>query len=271
LSSGDVDFPIRACAWPRRPQRLDTVRQITLAELQGWIRYEDDRLLVVDKPGDVVCHPSKAGPWSSLVGAVREYTGLETVHLVFRLDRETSGIVVLAKEPRLASRLQRAMQERKVVKRYQAILVGALSESVTVDQPLGPDVSSPVFVKNAVRPDGQRSVTHFVPVAQGGGFTLARVNLETGRKHQIRAHAQWLGYPVVGDKIYGPDARCYLEFIDHGFTPELAAKLLLPRQALHCWEIELGLPDLPPVLRAPLAPDLREFARARLGLTEWEG
>ena len=264
--TGDVDFPIRACAWPRRPQRTDTVRQIAPEELRAWILHEDERLLVIDKPGDVVCHPSKAGPWSSLVGAAREHTGLPTMHLVFRLDRETSGVVVLAKDARLASRLQRAMQERRVAKRYLALLTGELRDRVRIDQPLGPDVASPVFVKSTVRPDGQASVTEVEPLAAARGFTLARVRLLTGRKHQIRAHAQWLGYPVVGDKIYGPDARLYLEFIDHGFTAELAAQLLLPRQALHCAEIELGVPELPAVLRAPLAPDLAAFACERMGL-----
>ena len=262
---GDVDFPIRACAWPRRPQRTDHVRQITRAELESWISFEDERLLVINKPGDVVCHPSKAGPWSSLVGATREYTGRPTMHLVFRLDRETSGVVVLAKDARWASRLQSAMQERRIRKEYLALLVGELPGPATVDQPLGPDTRSPVFVKSIVRADGQESRSHFEPVRTAGGFTLARVRLETGRKHQIRAHAQWLGYPVVGDKIYGPDARCYLTFIDHGFTAELAARLLLPRQALHCARIELGVPELPEVLAAPLAPDLLAFVRERMG------
>lgn len=265
MNHGEHPFPVRACAWPPRPQRTDQVRKITPAELRSWILHEDDRLLVINKPGDVVCHPSKAGPWSSLVGAVRECTGLPTVHLVFRLDRETSGVVVLAKDSRLASRLQRAMQERRVAKRYLAILTGELREPVTVDQPLGVDVASPVFVKSTVRPDGQAAVTHFEPVAGGGGFTLARVRLETGRKHQIRAHAQWLGHPVVGDKIYGPDERLYLEFIDHGFTERLRAKLLLPRQALHCAEIGLGVPELPAVLQAPFAPDLEAFVHMHIG------
>jgi 23S rRNA pseudouridine1911/1915/1917 synthase len=235
-------------------------------EVPAWIIHEDARLLVVSKPGDVVCHPSKAGPWSSLVGAAREYTGLPTIHLVFRLDRETSGVVVLAKDPETASRLQTAMMKRKVGKTYLAILGGELAARVTVDQPLGDDVSSPVFVKSAVRPDGQPSITHFAPLATGGGFTLARVVTETGRKHQIRAHAQWLGHNLVGDKIYGPDARLYLDFIDHGWTDALAAKLLLPRQALHCAEIDLRTAGLDAVFRAPLPEDLREFCR-RVGIT----
>ncbi|MEX2045357.1 MAG: pseudouridine synthase [Opitutus sp.] len=238
---------------------------IAPAEVPGWIVHEDEHLLVVNKPGDVVCHPSKAGPWSSLVGALREHTGLPTVHLVFRLDRETSGIVVLAKDAKMARRLQMAMQERAVRKAYLAILTGELQRSVTVDRPLGDDITSPVFLKSAVVPpgQGQTAVTHFSPEARGGGFTLARVVTETGRKHQIRAHAQWLGFPIVGDKIYGPDARLYLEFIDHGWTEMLAARLLLPRQALHCAEIDLRPARLEHVFTAPLAEDMRRFCAVR--------
>lgn len=258
-------FSLRACAWPRRPRGQGPVRMIAPEEVPSWIVFEDDRLLVVNKPGDVVCHPSKAGPWSSLVGALREYARLPTVHLVFRLDRETSGIVVMAKDARMASRLQIAMQERKVGKRYAAILTGNLAAPVTVDAPLGDDVSSPVFMKSAVVApgEGQRAVTHFTPEARGGGFTLASIVTETGRKHQIRAHAQWLGHSLVGDKIYGPDARCYLDFIDHGWTEALAARLLLPRQALHCAEIDFRPAKLEHVFTAPLAADLRAFIAAR--------
>ena len=262
----DDDFSLRACAWPRRPKTQGPVRMIAPEEVPGWIVHEDARVLVVNKPGDVVCHPSKAGPWSSLVGALREYTQLPTVHLVFRLDRETSGVVVLAKDAKMASRLQVAMMERKVGKVYRAVLTGELPGPVTVNQPLGDDVHSPVFVKSAVvdpEEKGQPAVTHFAPEAKGGGFTLAKVVTETGRKHQIRAHAQWLGNPLVGDKIYGPDARLYLDFIDGGWTEALAAKLLLPRQALHCAEIDLRPAGLEFVFAAPLPADLRAFCAER--------
>lgn len=262
---GDDVFSGRACAWPRRPKTQGKVRMIMPEEVPGWIVYEDERLLVVNKPGDVVCHPSKAGPWSSLVGALREYTGLPTVHLVFRLDRETSGVVVLAKDARMASRLQVAMMERKVGKAYLALMTGNLPGPVTVNQPLGDDVRSPVFIKSAVvGPDegGQNAITHFTPLGSGGGFTLARIVTETGRKHQIRAHAQWLGHWLVGDKIYGPESRLYLEFIDHGYTEAMAAQLFLPRQALHCAEIDLRPARIEHVFTAPLATDMREFCVA---------
>lgn len=252
----------RACAWPRRlfqgPARL-----ITAEEFRSWIVHEDEQLLVVNKPGDVVCHPSKHGPWSSLVGAAREVTGLATVHLIFRLDRETSGIVVLAKTPAMASRLQKAMQKRRVGKVYLAVMTGELREAVTVDQPLGDDLASPVFVKSTVVAGGQASVSHFTPLAVANGFTLARVVTETGRKHQIRAHAQWLGRSLVGDKIYGPNAQLYLDFIDRGWTEQLAAQLLLPRQALHCAEIDLTASGVDQAFRAPMPADLRTFCLER--------
>lgn len=287
---------LRVCAWPRREQDTSRVRLIAAEELRSWVIAEDDDAVALAKPGDVVCHPSKAGPWSSLAGAVKAGLGLEKAHLVFRLDRETSGLVLFAKHERAASRLQRAMQDGRIRKTYLAVVVGELhagggdggdgsegaegaAGAILVDQPLGDDEASPVFVKTCVRPDGRPARSWFRPLAVAGGFTLAEVRIETGRKHQIRAHAQWLGFPVVGDKIYGPDARCYLDFIDHGWTPALAARLLHPRQALHCARIALagnaaGLGAQ--AWRAALAEDLRAFVAERMGagalaaLANWE-
>ena len=239
-------------------------------DFRSWILHEDERLLVVNKPGDTVCHPSKNGPWSSLVGATRAYLNRPMVHLVFRLDRETSGVVVLAKDGRTASRLQRAMQRRLVRKIYLAILEGELAAPVTVDQPLGPDLASCVSVRSTVvapdTPGAQAAVTHFEPLAGGGGFTLVRVRPETGRKHQIRAHALWLRHAVAGDKLYGPDQRLYLEFAQHGWTERHAALLPLGRQALHCTVVDLTAAGEPHEFRAPLPAELVAFARERMGL-----
>jgi 23S rRNA pseudouridine1911/1915/1917 synthase len=254
--------PRLACAWPRLVRPVHA-RQITPEEIKSWILHEDGEVLVIDKPGDVVCHPSKAGPWSSLAGAVREYSGLAVSHLVYRLDRETSGVVVFAKTSAVAARLQKSLRERQVGKTYLAIMTGVLSGPVTVDQPLGDDVNSAVLAKSAVRPYGQAAVTHFTPLARGGGFTLASVTTGTGRKHQIRAHARWLGKYLVGDKIYGPDEGCFLEFIESGWTPALEEKLLLPRQALHCSAIDMRQAGLDRVFRSPLPADLRGFCEAR--------
>ena len=241
---------------------------ITREQIASWVIQNDVRLLVVNKPPFVVVHPSKAGPWSSLVGAAREFTGLERLHLVFRLDRETSGVVVLAKERELASCLQTAVQDRRVAKRYLAILSGEFSETREVDVPIGPDLGSVVFAKRraAPAPEAVPAQTTFRPLATGGGFTVVEAVPITGRTHQIRAHAEWLGHRVVGDKVYGPSPTCFLEFIEGGWSESLAQRLLLDRQALHCASVTFQLPAGPMSFAAPPTPDLVAFARERMGV-----
>ena len=114
-----------------------------------------------------------------------------------------------------------AFQERRVHKRYLAIMGGELEEPVSVNQPLAKDLESQVAARVTVRKSrsAQKAVTHFTPLVSGGGYTLVEVRPETGRKHQIRAHAFWLGHPIAGDKIYGPDDTLFLEFITEGWTP----------------------------------------------------
>lgn len=239
-------------------------------ELPDWILHEDEDLLVMNKPGDIVCHPSKQGPWSSLVGACREYLGIETIHLVHRLDRETSGLVILAKNRRAARLTQMAFQNRQVSKSYISILDGELREPVEVNNHLARDMESPVYIKQTVRKSNssQRAETAFQPLYSGGGYSLVRVVPHTGRKHQIRAHAAWLGHPIVGDKIYGPDDTLYLDFIEHGWTSRLAGKLPLRRQALHAATVSFHVPEFDRTFSARLPRDMREFVQIRMGLAD---
>lgn len=241
---------------------------ITREEFAAWIVHEDERVLVVNKPAHVVCHPSKDGPWSSLVGAARAFTGLDRVHLVFRLDRETSGVVVLAKERTLASALQMAVEQRRVAKRYLALLQGELAGPREVDVPIGPDLGSVVVAKRraAPGPEAQTARTIFRPLAAAGGYTVVEAVPVTGRTHQIRAHAEWLGHRVVGDKIYGPSPTCFLEFIADGWNESLARRLLLHRQALHCARVEFQLASGAMAFSAPPTPDLVDFARQHMAL-----
>jgi 23S rRNA pseudouridine1911/1915/1917 synthase len=228
---------------------------VTPDEFASWIIADSADLAVLNKPGGVVSHPSKHGPWSSLAGAARAYFGLPAIHMPFRLDRETSGVWLAVKRRDLASAMQRAVERRLVRKTYLAILEGRLAETVTVDRPLARDPQSKVWTKRRVvePPEGQPALTRFEPVEVRTDSTLARAVPATGRLHQIRVHAAWIGHPVVGDKIYGPDETLYIEFVARGFTARLAAALRLRRQALHCASVEFpGFGNW----SAPLAADL---------------
>ena len=194
---------------------------------------------------------------------------MEVSHLVSRLDRETSGVILIAKHYEAASAAQTAMERRMVLKTYYALLKGELKEPVMVDQPLGPDETSQVVVKTAVRqgPGTLPAATFFEPMLVRNGYTLARVQPHTGRKHQIRAHAFWLGYPVIGDKLYGGDDSLYMEFIAHGWTKRLGAALEMGRQALHAAKLEFRFPPrITRTFTAPLAPDMRAFVVAKMGV-----
>lgn len=239
-------------------------------DVRGWVCHEDARLLAIDKPGWLVVHPSKNGPWSSLAGAVRAGLGLETIRLIYRLDRETSGVIVLAKDADTGRRLQKAVARRALGKAYAVLLDGELEGPVTVDQPLGPDTAANVTVKQRVvaagAPGAQEARTVFHPLVVREGCTLAGVELTTGRKHQIRAHAEWLGRRVLGDKLYGPDPTLYREFAEQGWTARHGALLPLTRQALHCAAIDLRPAGMDHVLRAPWPRDLARFAERRMHL-----
>jgi len=252
----------------------ETAGIVDLADFPKWILYEDENLIVVNKPGWLVCHPSKNGPCSSLVGAAREYLKLEVLHLVSRLDRETSGVIVMAKNKETASAAQKAVDGRgDVAKKYLAILEGHMIGSVTVSQPLADDKKSLVAIKTCCamqKPSAKNAVTIFKPIAlsQNSSLppaTLAEVEIITGRKHQIRAHAQWIGHNVVADKIYGHDETLYLDFVDGGFTPDMAKVLPMKRQALHAFSMDFTKVFNNPSMnfKAPLHKDFRDFMISR--------
>ena len=240
---------------------------VDLDELPDWIVQEDEDLLVINKPGWLVCHPSKNGPLSSLVGACREYTGLERLHLISRLDRETSGIIVLAKRPAMARQLQIAVEKHNSQKLYLAVLRGEMEGEQHVDALLGRDTQSIVHVKQAVRQDGigKSAQTIFKPFHVGNGYTLAQVEILTGRKHQIRAHAHHIGHMVAGDKIYGPDDVLYLDFIDDGWTARHEEMLEMKRQALHAWKLSIECESGTFAFTAPFPQDMEDLCVEKFG------
>ena len=241
---------------------------VTPDELESWILQNDNDIVFVNKPALLVCHPSKQGPWSSLAGAVREHFQQDRSHLVSRLDRETSGIVLFAKHRASSRSLQMALERRDVQKTYLAILEGELTEETLVDAAIGPDKQSIVASKNTVRTDGRRqdAQTRFTPLFSNGRYTFAKVDPITGRKHQIRVHAQHIGHNVVGDKIYGPDEGLFLDFIEDGWTEDMAKALPLDRHALHAYRMTFLLPEGQKTFVAPLSQDLVTFLRDSVGL-----
>jgi len=201
--------------------------------------YEDEDLLVVHKPADLVCHPTKGDEYSSLISRARIYLRTESEpRLVHRLDRETSGLVLLAKTVAAARELGQVWESRAVTKEYLALVHGHVAAAQQIiDAPLGKDTASVVAIKDCVRPDGATAVTEiFVEELfyhADKPFTRLRAVPRTGRKHQIRIHLQHAGHPIVGDKLYGGDPDLYLALVEHRLTAEQRARLLLPTHALH--------------------------------------
>ncbi len=211
--------------------------------------FEDCELLVINKPAGLVCHPTKTDEYSSLISRVRLYLGKGShPQMVNRLDRETSGITVVAKGDETARELRRLWENRKVVKEYLAIVHGQMAqESGIIEAPVGKDESSKVAIKDCVRPDGAPAQTEFrvlrkttsasPQIAEANrGFTLVGVRPLTGRKHQIRIHLAHLGHPIVGDKLYGGDDDLYLALVENRLTDEHRRRLILPFHALHASE-----------------------------------
>jgi 23S rRNA pseudouridine1911/1915/1917 synthase len=178
--------------------------------------FEDEYLVVVDKPAGLVVHPGAGNPSGTLVNALlgRGIAGGENPDrpgIVHRLDRDTSGLMVVAKGEPAYSRLVEMMAGRTVRRGYRAVVVGeGLPETGTVDSPVGRDPDNPTLMTAGV---GRPAVTHFEVVRQAAGHTMLMVRLETGRTHQIRVHLSAIGHPVYADPLYGgavPGRRLWL-------------------------------------------------------------
>jgi len=239
-------------AWQRGPEASAA---LTAENVPYDIVYEDDWLLVVDKPAGVVVHPAPGHEHGTLAQGLVEH-GASGGHelrpgIVHRLDKDTSGLLVVAKGDHAYQALVAAMERRDIERVYVALLRGDLpQDDGTIDAPIGRHVRDRKRMSLHTTA-GRRAVTHFRVLGSAPGFTLVRVRLETGRTHQIRVHFAALGYPVAGDDQYGGRER-----------PEG-----LDRQFLHAAQLTFPHPEDGRQMRcaSPLPPDLRAFLTS-LGL-----
>ena len=210
------------------------------------ILYEDEDILVVNKPSDTPIHPSQGNYDNSLANGVKYYYEQQGINFVFRcinrLDRDTTGLVVIAKNMLSGAALNLAMVNREIHRTYLAVVKGKLPENGTIDFPIARKDGS--TVERCVDFEtGEHAVTHFECLEQNEKYSLAKIWLETGRTHQIRVHMNYIGHPLPGDFLY------------HNDRTEIG------RQALHSWKLEFHHPVSGELMQfeTPLPEDMRKL------------
>ncbi len=261
---------------PHRPRAVNFDEPIALnasfdvlAEESGWI--------AVSKGAPLLSHPTGAKNEPTLWHGLRALLAYELqtggqISIITRLDRETSGVTLVAKTAAAARELGRAMQRHAMRKTYLALALGSPARDRWVcEEPvarLGDWAETRVFVKQCCHPSGRPCRTEFRVLrrieARGDlpPFALVECTPETGRMHQIRVHLAHAGHPILGDKIYGVDDTCYLDFIAHGWTPNLKTRLHLPRHALHAARLSFPWEGERVEVEAPLPPDMADLLPA---------
>lgn len=271
VKSGDVLLD-GAIARPRDPVRggetlslavVETIQVEAVAEaIPLQVLYEDDQLLVLDKPVGLVVHPGAGNPAGTLMNALLyrdpDLARLPRAGIVHRLDKDTSGVMVVARTLEAQTALVAQLSARDVHRQYLAVVVGALVSGGTVDAAI--DRHPRDRLRMAVREDGKPAITHYRLRERFRAHTALECRLETGRTHQIRVHMAHLKHPIVGDPLYGGALK-----LPKGATDALTAALRgFKRQALHAQVLEFTHPTTGASLRceAPLPDDLQQLLEA---------
>jgi 23S rRNA pseudouridine1911/1915/1917 synthase len=224
--------------------------------------FEDRVMLVIDKPVGLVVHPGSGNPRGTLLNALLHHSPqmaeLPRAGIVHRLDKDTSGLLVVAKTLTAYTDLVRQLQARTVKREYLALVYGEVDRPGTVDAPLARDPFN--RTKRTVHTMGKPAITHYDVVERFPGVTLLRCRLETGRTHQIRVHMQHIGHPLVGDTVYSASRRGH-------------HKIPFPRQALHAERLGLVHPVTHESMQweSPLPPDFASLLKALRENTTWGG
>ncbi len=223
------------------------------------ILYEDDRLMVIDKPSGMLVHPSGKEFVYALIGLVRAARPGIRVDLAHRLDRETSGCIIVTKDKEANALVKKELVAGRVRKQYQAVVHGSPEwDEVSVKAPLAYHPDSKVRLRRGVVPGGQKSHTDFRVLERMGEHSLVACRLHTGRTHQIRIHLDHVGHAILGDKLYGQPDEVFLDWLDHRATDGVRTAVGFPRHCLHAWRVVFPHPDGHRMgVEAPLPPDMQ--------------
>lgn len=242
--------------------RLEPETRVAAERMPLDVVYKDRGLFVINKPAGMVVHPGAGNASHTLQNALLaldpKLAVVPRAGLVHRLDKDTSGLMVVARTPEAHAALAAAIAEREVERTYLAVCLGVMTGGGTVDEPIGRHRSQ--RTRMAVRSDGRDAVTHYRVLKRYRGHTFVRAELETGRTHQIRVHLAHIGYPLVGDPVYGSRRR-----IPRGASEALIAVLdSFKRQALHATHLALAHPLTGRALEweAPVPADMAKLIAA---------
>ena len=223
---------------------VESGENIIRTEMDLDILYEDEDILVINKPAGMPVHPSMGNYENTLANGIAWYFSQKGEDFVYRcinrLDRDTTGALILAKNPLSAAVLSVQMKRRQIRRTYLALVAGVLPESGVVDAPIA-RMEGSVITREVNFETGESAVTHYERLAVGRYYSLAELHLETGRTHQIRVHMKYIGHPLPGDYLYHPDYR------------------RIQRQPLHSFQLEFTHPITkePMLFTAPVPEDFR--------------